>query len=210
MMDAKPPELIPPKIWPYWRLLISLVGVDGIMEPLEEALATLTPREEKVLELRYGLHDAKMRTLAEIGAKYFLVTPERVRQIEAKALRKLRHPSRAVLFRRTLHNPRMICLRCSGLQIDSQMPLEELSISYRALHALSRADKGWPAIRTIGEVINKSEHDLLRRFGFGRKSLYELQEILKSLGLSLRQTSATEGLGQPFDKLRTQRPEAVK
>ena len=57
-------------------------------------LATLTPREEKVLSLRFGLEDGRSRTLEEVGRE-FNVTRERIRQIEAKALRKLRHPSRS-------------------------------------------------------------------------------------------------------------------
>ncbi|MBO4306242.1 MAG: RNA polymerase sigma factor RpoD [Clostridia bacterium] len=61
---------------------------------LEEVLHTLTPREEKVLRLRFGLDDGKTRTLEDVG-KEFNVTRERIRQIEAKALRKLRHPSRS-------------------------------------------------------------------------------------------------------------------
>ena len=56
--------------------------------------STLTPREKKVLELRFGLEDGRNRTLEEVG-KEFNVTRERIRQIEAKALRKLRHPSRS-------------------------------------------------------------------------------------------------------------------
>ncbi len=61
---------------------------------LNEVLDTLTPREEKVLKLRFGLDDGRPRTLEEVG-KEFNVTRERIRQIEAKALRKLRHPSRS-------------------------------------------------------------------------------------------------------------------
>ena len=57
-------------------------------------LGTLTEREEKVLKLRFGLADGRSRTLEEVG-KEFNVTRERIRQIEAKALRKLRHPSRS-------------------------------------------------------------------------------------------------------------------
>ncbi len=57
-------------------------------------LDSLTPREEKVLRLRFGLEDGRSRTLEEVG-KEFNVTRERIRQIEAKALRKLRHPSRS-------------------------------------------------------------------------------------------------------------------
>ncbi|MGI6577086.1 MAG: RNA polymerase sigma factor RpoD [Eubacteriales bacterium] len=65
-----------------------------LKEQLVEVLATLTPREEKVLKLRFGLEDGRTRTLEEVG-KEFKVTRERIRQIEAKALRKLRHPSRS-------------------------------------------------------------------------------------------------------------------
>jgi len=65
-----------------------------LREQLEEVMKTLTPREAKVLRLRFGLDDGKARTLEEVG-KEFDVTRERIRQIEAKALRKLRHPSRS-------------------------------------------------------------------------------------------------------------------
>ncbi|MBQ7903090.1 MAG: RNA polymerase sigma factor RpoD [Oscillospiraceae bacterium] len=64
-----------------------------LKEQLNEVLATLTPREAKVLSLRFGIEDGRPRTLEEVG-KEFNVTRERIRQIEAKALRKLRHPSR--------------------------------------------------------------------------------------------------------------------
>ena len=69
-----------------------------LKEQLEEVMKTLTPREAKVLKLRFGLEDGKARTLEEVG-KEFEVTRERIRQIEAKALRKLRHPSRSKKLR---------------------------------------------------------------------------------------------------------------
>ncbi len=69
-----------------------------LREQLEEVMSTLTPREEKVLKLRFGLEDGKSRTLEEVGRE-FKVTRERIRQIEAKALRKLRHPSRSKKLR---------------------------------------------------------------------------------------------------------------
>ena len=69
-----------------------------LKEQLEEVMETLTPREAKVLKLRFGLEDGKARTLEEVG-KEFKVTRERIRQIEAKALRKLRHPSRSKKLR---------------------------------------------------------------------------------------------------------------
>ena len=65
-----------------------------LKEQLADVLKTLTPREEKVLSLRFGLDDGNPKTLEEVG-KEFNVTRERIRQIEAKALRKLRHPSRS-------------------------------------------------------------------------------------------------------------------
>jgi RNA polymerase primary sigma factor len=60
---------------------------------MNEVLSTLSPREEKVLRMRFGIGESKDHTLEEVGA-YFRVTRERIRQIEAKALRKLRHPKR--------------------------------------------------------------------------------------------------------------------
>jgi len=60
---------------------------------MNEVLSTLSPREEKVLRMRFGIGEARDHTLEEVGA-YFDVTRERIRQIEAKALRKLRHPKR--------------------------------------------------------------------------------------------------------------------
>ena len=69
-----------------------------LKEQLEEVMNTLTPREAKVLKLRFGLEDGKARTLEEVGRE-FKVTRERIRQIEAKALRKLRHPSRSKKLR---------------------------------------------------------------------------------------------------------------
>lgn len=69
-----------------------------LREQLVDVLQTLTPREEKVLKLRFGLDDGKARTLEEVGRE-FKVTRERIRQIEAKALRKLRHPSRSKKLR---------------------------------------------------------------------------------------------------------------
>ncbi|MFC1903617.1 RNA polymerase sigma factor RpoD [Chloroflexota bacterium] len=65
-----------------------------LKEQIEDVLYTLTPREQRVLQLRFGLEDGRSRTLEEVG-KEFNVTRERIRQIEAKALRKLRHPSRS-------------------------------------------------------------------------------------------------------------------
>ncbi len=72
----------------------DIVLEKDLRESLEKALSTLTNREQKILRLRFGLDDGRQRTLEEIGKEYN-VTRERIRQIEAKALRKLRHPSRS-------------------------------------------------------------------------------------------------------------------
>ena len=69
-----------------------------LREQLSEVLHTLTPREESVLRLRFGLEDGRTRTLEEVGQQ-FNITRERIRQIEAKALRELRHPSRSKKLR---------------------------------------------------------------------------------------------------------------
>ena len=76
------------------RFFVSLLLFQLLKEQLGSVLETLTDREKKVLTLRFGLNDGRSRTLEEVG-KEFDVTRERIRQIEAKALRKLRHPSRS-------------------------------------------------------------------------------------------------------------------
>ena len=78
----------------FWYDAQAQVDVEELKEQLEDVLDTLTDREENVLRLRFGLDDGRTRTLEEVG-KVFGVTRERIRQIEAKALRKLRHPSRS-------------------------------------------------------------------------------------------------------------------
>ena len=74
-----------------------------LREQLCNILRTLTPREEQVIKLRFGLEDGRPRTLEEVG-KQFKITRERIRQIEAKALRKLRHPSRSKTLKDYLAN----------------------------------------------------------------------------------------------------------
>ena len=71
----------------------SSVASELLREDLAEVLCTLSPRERDVLRLRFGMDDGRQRTLEEVG-QLFGVTRERIRQIEAKALRKLRHPKR--------------------------------------------------------------------------------------------------------------------
>ena len=77
---------------------LEATATNLLREQLEKAMASLTPREEKVLRLRFGFEDGKPHTLEEVGKK-FNVTRERVRQIESKALRRLRHPSKSKALR---------------------------------------------------------------------------------------------------------------
>ena len=70
----------------------------NLKEQTESVLKTLTPREEQVIKMRFGLGDGSEHTLEEVGQR-FSVTRERIRQIEAKALRKLRHPSRSRMLK---------------------------------------------------------------------------------------------------------------
>jgi RNA polymerase primary sigma factor len=73
---------------------VDAAAKELLKDQVQNALAVLTERERQVLEMRFGLRDGKDYTLEEVG-KYFQVTRERIRQIEAKALRKLRHPTRS-------------------------------------------------------------------------------------------------------------------
>jgi RNA polymerase primary sigma factor len=77
---------------------VEAAALQGLKSQVAEVLTTLAPRERRVLELRFGLEDGRSRTLGEVGRE-FGVTRERIRQIEAKALRKLRHPSRSQQLR---------------------------------------------------------------------------------------------------------------
>lgn len=71
----------------------------GLTETIQEVLMTLSFKQRKALELRFGLLDGRSRTLKEVGRELSMVTPERARQIEARALRRLRHPSRSRYLR---------------------------------------------------------------------------------------------------------------
>ena len=96
---AKEMEIPVEKVMEIQKIAQDPVSLETpIGEQLEDVMETLTPREAKVLRLRFGLEDGKARTLEEVG-KEFMVTRERIRQIEAKALRKLRHPSRSKKLR---------------------------------------------------------------------------------------------------------------
>lgn len=95
--DTPLADFIPDKENP----LEDTVEILLLREQLDKVLGTLTPREREILELRYGLADGRERTLEDVG-KIFNVTRERIRQIQEKALRKLRHPARSKKLREFL------------------------------------------------------------------------------------------------------------
>lgn len=202
---------------------------------INQILGTLTEREEKVICLRYGLHDNKWKSLAEIGTILNL-HPERIRQIETRALRKLRNPFRlkilyitnTVLDHKSLSRETRARLYRDGmdseikvreyfeqnhshlrinnydlyeelkdfldqLSIDRQihnnkfectdalnMSLEELNLSVRAYNCLRRS-----GIKTVNELTNKTIEDMYKVRNLGYRSLEEIINKLKSLGLSL-------------------------
>ena len=100
-----------------------------LKEQLDEVLDTLTEREQKVLRLRFGMNDGRARTLEEVG-KEFDVTRERIRQIEAKALRKLRHPSRSRKLRGLLRLTVQPCVPMSkGICLHIQLDIDTHGVS---------------------------------------------------------------------------------
>lgn len=189
-----------------------------------EALQTLTEREREMLSLRYGLSDNKAKTPEEIGQQWE-ITRERVRQIEAKALRKLRHPTRqrplkfayslatdaevesyraeikrkqeqeswrkelypgieAEIFQRAARDPSLL-QRIEDLKLQYKTkydgkPVEELELSVRAQNCLAQLN-----IKTVGELLQRSEMELLRTKNAGRKTLKEIKDVLVDLGLRL-------------------------
>jgi len=162
-----------------------------------EALRTLTKREGDVISLRFGLLDGIIRSYKEIGKKYG-VTGGRIRQIEAKAIRKLRHPARSKKFK-------IIACLATDTDVDKYLAeqkeakerekqyrelypviheeildrsIEDLELSYRPYNCLKSA-----GIDTVGEAMKKTDKELLRIKNFGRTSLREVREVLHKLEL---------------------------
>ena len=193
---------------------------------IDEVLKTLSQVEQEILQLRFGLLGEKVKTFREMGTR-FGCSQERIRQIEAKALRKLRHPNRTktlkvvydlvtdtevesyvaemkeqedrqqwkqrlypeveeeVLRRAAMNsllNSEMKALRHQQqLTYYDARPVEELELSVRSANCLENA-----GIRTIGELRQRSEAELLITKNFGRRSLKEIREVLGGIGMTLR------------------------
>lgn len=220
----------PPASWPEIRRVLVRryvaqyrKGIMPILPPeafdrIEEALETLSERERDILWRRFGLHYDKSQTLEQVGADYNL-SRDQIRQLEARALRFLRHSSRRKLLLPLVHpvgdilreqweaEAREVALRekmtkqttapvtvvrpkWAGGNIERTLTHEqfdqlsrlvsELELSVRSENCLENTN-----IRYIGELVQKTEADLLKTRNFGRKSLKEIKEVLATMGLEL-------------------------
>jgi len=176
-------------------ITIYIPGVD-------KALATLTEREADILKMRYS----EKMTLKQIG-KIYGIGQERVRQIEAKALRKMRHPSRTVLYKsvsvKEFRDQKEAYQKLSAdyelirtafeniaakpasqiVEISEilQTPIEEVNFSTRTYNCLYRAGKN-----TLGDIVEMTERELMNVRNLGRKSADEVKQVLKEYGLELK------------------------
>lgn len=156
---------------------------------MSDVLNTLTFRERTVLEERFGLRDEKVKSLTEVG-KVFSVPPERVRQIEAIAVRKLQHPQRAWKLAQidSLATDEEIKERIAfGPGYKERMvkreniPLDEIELSIRTRNALGRM-----GVVSLDQVTKLKAADLLSQRNFGETCLNELNETLASYGIDHR------------------------
>jgi DNA-binding CsgD family transcriptional regulator len=144
-----------------------------IKDRIEKDLSNLTEREREVLKMRNGLfYYNKPYTLEEV-AQVLGVTRERIRQIEAKAIRRINHYQR----RQRFNQPNEI----SKEVITDNTPVEELDLSFRPYICLKRAN-----IHTVGELTLKTERELMRLRNLGSKSLKEIIQKLEERGLYLK------------------------
>lgn len=227
--DSKENNLIGKSAYQAYQKIVQKIKEGGLAwtpkkrEFVEETLKTLSEREQKVLAERFGFY-SKAKTLEEVSAEQGY-TRERIRQIEAKALHRLRNPSRSkplkfvnglvtdadidayqVQHRETQEKEqwyqklyqeiresviREVSLSPSLLrqvkEVSQELgiphlskPVEELELSVRAANCLSNAN-----IKTVGDLVQRTETELLRSKNFGRKSLKEIKEVLAEMSLCL-------------------------
>lgn len=161
-------------------------------EKTREVLNSLTPREEKVLKMRFGIGEGEDYSLEKVG-RDFNVTRERIRQIEAKGIRKLRHPSRSRKFKSFLYmnngcedSSKYSSVKDSyqenGLknEIILDMPISDFELGVRSQNCMKNM-----GIITLRDLVQKTERDLLRTMNFGTKSLREVNDFLEKRGLHL-------------------------
>lgn len=204
-----------------YRAQIAPMLTDQVCAMVDAQLDTLAPREREILRKRFGIDKESAQTHQGVGEDED-VTRERIRQIESKALRKLRHPSRKRVLASLLEpvgepvavasaNERQKAdLRLQKAFVDQCSSLMRAAEPLMALLDNAVSDKRWVrgdnlsrsvdelhlniravrclrdvGILTIGDLVKKTERDLLRIKNFGRKSLREIKEILANMGLSL-------------------------
>jgi hypothetical protein len=186
----------------FFRSSIGPIWPANASDLFDEIFETLLPNEKLVIEQRYGIGTPK-QTLRDIALQLD-VTKERIRQIQFKALQKLRHPSRrnkllklwelkTVYIPPKVSDPEMLAaenLAASTIEEEPEVieakdklsiKLADLDISVRSFNCLVNNSK----IITIGDLITRTERDLLKIQNFGRKSLRELEDILDDMGLHL-------------------------
>ena len=154
----------------YARLRRAVLGeikpFDGTLQEfvaiVDDAFSTLTERENTVLKLRFGFVDGTPKLLEEVG-KEFCVTRERIRQIEAKALRKLRHPSRHIVPAPA----RPVVSTVSTINKDATS-IDEIGFTVRTYNCLVRS-----GCTTVEDFLKLSEEDLIRTRNLGRKGFEE-------------------------------------
>lgn len=148
-----------------------------IKSKIEKDLSNLTEREREVLKMRSGLfYDNKPYTLEEVG-QVFGVTRERIRQIEAKAIRRIYHWQRKQRFNQA--NEISIEVITDNTPVETLV--EDLGLSVRAYRCLKRAN-----INTVGELTLKTKKELMRIRNLGSKSLKEIIQKLEKIGLHLK------------------------
>ncbi len=211
--DGKVPENATQARWRLAKMVNERSGLDSILLPFnaarvieftEQALHSLMPREEACIRMRFGIGREPM-TPDQVGAhESFMVTRERVRQIEAKALSKFRHPSRSKPIRNCIVSVGKLMKKCEMLEKERERlqaevaglhehirearlaapprinhltifdkSVDDLELTVRATNCLQYA-----GIRYIGELVQKSEAEMLKTKNFGRKSLKEIKGVL--------------------------------
>ena len=145
---------------PEERLIAAIFGEEqgkvieevSLTDKIKEVLETLSPREKRVLELRFGLEDGRLRTLEEIGQE-FGVTKERIRQIEGKALRKLRHPSRSRRLEKFLISP----TEPTRTEVENEQLWTRIQRLATILERLGIKEEDFEGLKTVELVIAVEE-----------------------------------------------------
>lgn len=183
---------------------------------INQVLETLTKQEEQIIKLYFGI-DGEQQTQEQIG-KVCDVSKERIRTIKEKALRKLRHPTRADrlkhipitwadvleennVFYQQIEEQQVQIYQMQEQQVQItesnknderakllQKPISDFELSARNANCLAAAD-----IQTVGDLVAKTEDDMLKYRHYGRKSLNELKVILEGIGLSFKKTLVSQG-----------------